>query len=184
MIGQDAGRAGALEGQQSLEDQRVAVARAGRGGGLDHRILAAHLVGEGRHAERVLHSRDDVEIGQARLHHHEVGALGEVELDLAQRLVDVRRVHLVAALVALQPAERADRLAEGAVEGRGIFGCISHDRDVLVPRLLERRADRADAAVHHVRGRDDVRAGLGLDQGLVDQDLDRVVVDDVAGRRR
>ena len=106
VIGQHAGRTGALERQQGLEDQRVAVARAGRGGGLDHRIFAAHLVGEGRHPERVLHPRDDVEIGQARLDHHEVGALGEVELDLAQRLLDVGRVHLVAALVALEPPER------------------------------------------------------------------------------
>ena len=50
-----------------------------------------------------------------------------------------------------------------------------------MPRLLERRADRADAAVHHVRRGDDVGAGLGLDQRLLDEDLDRVVVDDVAG---
>ena len=47
---------------------------------------------------------------------------------------------------------------------------------------VERLADRADAAVHHVGGRDDVGAGLGLDQRLQDELLDGGVVDDlVAG---
>ena len=47
-------------------------------------------------------------------------------------------------------------------------------------RPLERLADRADAAVHHVRRRDDVGAGLGLDQRLLDQDRDGVVVEHIA----
>ena len=45
---------------------------------------------------------------------------------------------------------------------------------------IERRADRADAAVHHVGRRDDVAAGLGLHQRLLDQHRDRLVVDDDA----
>ena len=94
MVGEDAGRARALEGEQGLEDQRVAVARAGRRRMLDHRVFAGHLIGEGRDRERFLNPRQDIEIGQARLDHHEVGAFGEVELDLAQRFLDVRRVHL------------------------------------------------------------------------------------------
>ena len=51
----------------------------------------------------------------------------------------------------------------------------------MVAARLERGADRADAAVHHVRRRDDVGPGLGLDQRLVGEHLDRVVVDDIAG---
>ncbi len=43
------------------------------------------------------------------------------------------------------------------------------------------RADRADAAVHHVGRRDDVGAGLGVRDGLLDERLDGLVVDDVAG---
>jgi hypothetical protein len=50
--------------------------------------------------------------------------------DLAQRLVGVGRVHLVGALVALQHAARADRIAERAVEGRRVFGRIGHDLHV------------------------------------------------------
>ena len=50
------------------------------------------------------------------------------------------------------------------------------------PLRVERPADGADAAVHHVGGRDDVGAGLGLDQALHHELLDGGVVDDlVAG---
>jgi hypothetical protein len=42
-------------------------------------------------------------------------------------------------------------------------------------------ADRADAAVHHVAGRDDVDAGLGLHQRLLRQHGHGLVVEDVAG---
>ncbi len=46
---------------------------------------------------------------------------------------------------------------------------------------LQHRADRADAAVHHVAGGDDVDAGLGLHARLARQHGDGGVVDDVAG---
>ena len=49
------------------------------------------------------------------------------------------------------------------------------------PRCFQRLADRADAAVHHVAGRDDVHAGLGLGQRLPHQHFHRLVVQDVAG---
>jgi hypothetical protein len=39
------------------------------------------------------------------------------------------------------------------------------------PFPLQRGADPADAAVHHVGGRNDVRPGRCLDQSLLDQDL-------------
>ena len=45
---------------------------------------------------------------------------------------------------------------------------------------IERRADGADAPVHHVGGRDDVAAGLGLDQRLLHQHRDGLVVEDDA----
>ena len=43
---------------------------------------------------------------------------------------------------------------------------------------IESMADRTDAAIHHVGGRDDVRAGLRLDKALQDELLDAGVVDD------
>src|SRR6476659_6553830 len=87
VVSEDAGRPGTLEREQGLKDQRIAVAGAGGGGMLDHRVLAAHLVDEGGHPERVLHTGDDVKVRQAGLHHHEIGALGEIELDLPKGLL-------------------------------------------------------------------------------------------------
>jgi hypothetical protein len=46
---------------------------------------------------------------------------------------------------------------------------------------LQRAADGADAAVHHVAGRHDVHAGLGLHQRLLAQHGHGLVVEDVAG---
>ena len=48
------------------------------------------------------------------------------------------------------------------------------------PPRLQRLADGADAAVHHVRRSDDVGAGRGLDQRLLGEHRDGVVVDDIA----
>ena len=59
---------------------RVAVDPAVGGGGLDHRVLAGHLVGgDGHVRRRGAHVGDDVEVGHRRLDHDDVGALGEVE---------------------------------------------------------------------------------------------------------
>ncbi len=49
-----------------------------------------------------------------------------------------------------------------------------------MPFGLQRFADRADAAVHHVAGRNDVRARSGLIERLANQHVDRRVVDDIA----
>jgi hypothetical protein len=116
-VAQHAVGAGALEGQQRFHHHRVVVQPAVGGGGLEHRVLAADLVGEGGHAELVLHAAHDVQVRHAGLDHHHVGALGDVQRHLAQRLVAVARVHLVDLLVALaQVAGAAHRVAEGAVE--------------------------------------------------------------------
>jgi hypothetical protein len=50
-------------------------------GRLQHRVLAAHLISEGRHPELVLHPPDDVEVGHAGFDHHHVGAFLEIERD-------------------------------------------------------------------------------------------------------
>ena len=50
-----------------------------RGGGLDHRVLAADVVGGDRQAGRVLDAADDVEVGERGLDHDDVGALLDVE---------------------------------------------------------------------------------------------------------
>ena len=50
----------------------------------------------------------------------------------------------------------------------------------MKPFVSERLPDRADAAVHHVRRREDIAAGLGLVQRLAHQHLDGAVVVDLA----
>ena len=66
-IGQDAVGAGALERQQRFHHDLVVVQPAIGGGGLDHRVLAADLVGEGRHAEGVLTRRSTSRYGMPGL---------------------------------------------------------------------------------------------------------------------
>ena len=50
----------------------------------------------------------------------------------------------------------------------------------MKPFVFERLPDRADAAVHHVRRREDIAAGLCLVQRLAHQHLDGAVVVDLA----
>ena len=149
-----------------------------RGGGLDHRILAAHLVRGGRVAERVLHAAHDVEIGHRRLHHHDVCAFFDVLLDFAQRLFGVGGIHLVRPAIA-ELRRRIRRVAERAVERGTVLRGVRHDRDVLEAAVVQRLAYGADAAIHHVGGRDDVRAGDGLRDSCADELLDSRVVRDI-----
>ena len=58
------------------------------GGRLDHRVLAADLVRRDRHRAGVGDRAQDVEVRQRRLDHDDVGALGDVERDLGQRVGD------------------------------------------------------------------------------------------------
>jgi hypothetical protein len=97
--------------RSSAPARTALVEPAVRGGGLEHRVLAADLVDEGRRAERVLDPAHDVQVGHAGLDHDHVGALLEVERDLAQRLVAVGRVHLVGVLVAGLPRLAAEPTA-------------------------------------------------------------------------
>ncbi len=70
--------------------------------------------------EARLHLGDDVQVGHRGLHHHDVGAFVDVDLDFAQRFLDVGRVHLVAAPVA-ELRRGFGRLAERPVEARAAF---------------------------------------------------------------
>ena len=78
-----------------------------------------------------------VEVRHRRLDHHHVGALGQVERQLAQRLADVGRVLLVGLAVA--PQRRVDGLAERAVERGGVLRGVGQDRHVLVAGLRPAR---------------------------------------------
>src|SRR5262245_24229504 len=126
-VSEDAIGAGALEREQRFEHARLwqpaIVDRAAQ-----HRVFARHLVDVRRRLELLLHTAHDIEVGHSRLDHYHVGALGEIEPHFPQRLVGVRRIHLVGLLVALAEAlRRAHRLAKGTVEAGGILRRVRHD---------------------------------------------------------
>ena len=122
----------------------------------------------------------DVQIGQARFHHHHVGTFGEVERHFAQRFVCVRRILLVGFLVALQRRGRADGLAVRPVEAARILGRIGEDHRVREALFLKSEADGADAPIHHVRRRDHIGACADMHQRLCDQALHRRIIRDCA----
>ena len=142
---------------------------------LDHRVLARDVVRRERHVEPLARRADDVEVRQRGLDHDRVGALGDVELALAQRLADVGGIHLVAAPVA-ERRRAVGRLAERAVERGRVLRGVREDRRLLEAVVVERLADRGDAAVHHVARRDDVGARLGVAQRGAREQLDAAVV--------
>src|SRR5271165_4689299 len=120
---------GAFEAGQGFQDDPALVDPAAEGGGLDHGVLARDVVGRHRDVEGVLDAAGDVEVGQGRLDHDTVGTLRQVKGDLADRLVAVGRVHLVAAAIA-KAGGTFGRVAERPVIAAGELGGVGHDRDV------------------------------------------------------
>src|SRR3546814_12518592 len=55
-VGEDAVAAGSLEGEQALHHHAIVIEPALGRGGLEHGVLAADIVGEGRDRELVLHA--------------------------------------------------------------------------------------------------------------------------------
>ena len=133
--------AGALDREQVLERDRGSVDPAELRRSLHHRVLAAHVVRRDRHVERAPYLGDHVEVRQRGLDHHHVGALVDVVRDLDERLAPVGGIHLVAPAVA-GPRRALGRVAERAVERRGVLGRVREDRDRREPGTVERGADR------------------------------------------
>ncbi len=174
-------RARPLDRGDLLEGHGRPVDPAALGGGLDHRVLARHVVGGDGHVDGGPHLGQHVEVGERRLDHDHVGALGHVEGDLGQRLAPVAVVLLVALAVA--PAHDGDvgGLAERAVEGRRVLGGVGQHRGPGVPGPVEGTADGGHLSVHHPARGDHVGAGRRLHDGQVGVELDRGVVVDLAG---
>src|SRR6185503_17730354 len=97
-----------------------------------------------REAGLVLRAPEHVEVGERGLHHHDVGALVDVRGDLADRLVGVRRVHLVTGPVA-EPWRALGGLTEGSVEGGRELRRVREDPDVeCAPRFGDRTGYQMD----------------------------------------
>ncbi len=76
----------------------------------------------------------------------------------------------------------ADGAAERAVERRGVLRAVADQARLEQARLVEGAADRPDAAVHHVGGRDEVGACLGVRHRHPREQVDRRVVVHIAVR--
>src|SRR3954452_15864113 len=94
-VGEDGVGAGSADRGEGFEDGAFAVQPAVGGGGFDHGVLAGDVVRGNGDVHVVADLADDVEVGEGRLDHDEVGAFGEVEVDLADRVAGVGVVLLV-----------------------------------------------------------------------------------------
>ena len=127
-------------------------------------VFTRDLVGGDRQVRRLAQVADDVEVGAGGLHHQEVGAFFGVENRLTGGLAAIGGIHLVGGLrdrgfAGLAGA--ADGVAERTVERRGELGGVGEDARTGMSCCIESLADRLHASVHHVGGRDEIRAGLG-----------------------
>ena len=154
------------------------------GRGLDHRVLARHVVRRDRHVDLGAHRGDHVEVGERRLHHHHVGALGDVERG------SPRAPRGRCASPAGSPCgRRRRRCARRPRRGTGRRAptrtwpsrrgsrCRRGRRSSSAARMAR------DLAVHHPARRDDVGAGVGLGDRGPRVQLERGVVVDLARRR-
>ncbi len=143
----------------------------------EHRIFTAYVEDRERNVESLARGAQHVEVWKPRLDHDDIGAFGNVERDLAQRLARVGRIHLIAVPVA-ELRRRSRRFAERAVECRGVLCAVRHDRDVLRAVAVQCAANRRDASVHHIGGRDDVGPCRRVGAGDPAEELDgRIVFD-------
>src|SRR5579883_3052884 len=79
VVREDAVGARAPDGHEHLDHRAAVVQHVRRGGGLEHRVLARHVVREERQRRLGADRAHHVEVGQGRLDHEHVGALLLVE---------------------------------------------------------------------------------------------------------
>ena len=156
--------AGAFEGEHLFEDRRFFVDPTGLGGGLEHGVFAADMVSGGGEAELFFDAPDEIEIGEARFDHDDIGTFLDIEGDLSERFSGVGGVHLVGAAVATSWGAFGG-LAEGAIECGGKFCGVRENGNFGELGGVKGVADRPDAAVHHVAGSDDIGPGGGVREG-------------------
>lgn len=128
-----------------------------------HGILPTDLVrGNGQIATNLLSVADDVQIRRRRLHHDDVRALLDIPSDRSPRQAPAPRWELVAFPIAKRRG-RARCVPEGPVQAARELGAVGHQDDLVRDAGFDQlQLDRFDPAVVHVRGRDAVRAGLGV----------------------
>jgi hypothetical protein len=148
-VGEDDVGAGPLDGGEVLEGHGLTVDPAALGRRLQHRVLAAHVVGGHGQVDRGPDLGDDVEVRQGRLDHDHVCALVDVGQHLGHGLPPVGRVLLVALAIAPADNRHVDRVAEGPVQRRRVLGGVGEDAHRREPTRIEGAADGGNLPVHH-----------------------------------
>ena len=124
------------------------------------------MINRSRFAEPFPRAPENVEIRQRRLDHNNIGAFIDIEPDFAQRFIGIGRIHLVGTAIA-KLRRTFGGIAKRAVKDGSKLRRVTHDARVGEAAGIERFANRADAAVHHVARRDHVRAILRVrERGL------------------
>src|SRR4051794_12594222 len=82
-IREDRVGAGSADRGEGFQDGAFAVEPAVGGGGFDHGVLAGDVVRGNGEVHVVADLADDVEVGEGRFDHDDVGAFGDVEVHFA-----------------------------------------------------------------------------------------------------
>lgn len=124
-------------------------------------------------AHQVLHLPKNVQVLPARLHHDRVGPLFQIPFNCPHRQSARGRGQLVAFPVS-HLGRRARSLPERSVQRRREFSGIRHDHDFVQEVIrCQFLLDCENAAVHHVRGRENVGTGDSIGEGDGSNPADR-----------
>jgi hypothetical protein len=117
------------------------------------------VIHRGRFAKALAHAPKNVDVRQCRFDHDDVRAFIDVEPDLAEGFIRVRRIHLVRSTIT-KLWRAFGCVAKRAVKNGSEFRSVTHNTSFCKTVGIERFPNCANAAVHHVAGCDHVRAGL------------------------
>jgi len=121
------------------------------GAGLNHGVLAAHVVDRRWFRESLADPPKNIEVRQGGFNQKDVRAFVDIERDLAQSFLGVRAIHLVGTpITKLRRAFR--RFSKRSVKRRGEFSRVTHDARLLESILIQGFADRADPREHRAGG--------------------------------
>src|SRR5438552_7191714 len=147
-------------------------------GRLDHCILAAHMINGARFSKPLADSPQNVHVRQGRFYHHNVRSFVDIQCYLTQGFIRVGKIHLIRPSVA-ELGRTLGSLAKWSVESRREFRRVTHNRRLVEASLIERLANRADATVHHVAWRHNVRTSCSVRERRLHQQLDSLVVENM-----
>ena len=123
-----------------------------------------------------MYSPQDVDVRQGGFHHHDVRPFVDIQSHLTQRFVRVGVIQLVGTTIA-KLRRALGCLAKRTVKSRRKFGRITHNPSLIEAAGIERVANSADPAVHHITGCDQVRAGRGMRKCSFNQKLDSFIIE-------